>query len=474
MTQQHLSSMTTVDMMAPVRWETVTFVGADGRRSSLVTDVLPEHPAVSLPGLAVLLANPALWFEFMPRSVWCGVELERTETPWPRDGSARFGPWLAESFRETLTSLMGDAENLAVAFSGGLDSLGVLYNLADLAAAQGRRVTALVVDSDDDRGRSSADVAIELVQAMNMPCQVRVIPGSPEGLPEAAWSYGGPRFDAEPRLNRRMAEEAAAAGCDRLFFGSGADELMQTTQFSGQALWRARRWRALATFLRDMQSYGGLTCSAGELVGIAGPKLSRRRGFALAASLMFGEALQALPERVLSDECAGYASDYHAQWLETERALLAAHDHNWAAYSAWHAICPVPFASAADSLSFVEPYGDPAFNDAVAGLALDQRYDEKLATPYHRLKALVVHLIPQHLWPMLPRRKQTYSRALERYSALVAGSRTPDVSLDCGLLREDWERDLAADSPIRERIGEIEMWLRGALAHGATIGREPQ
>ena len=110
----------------------------------------------------------------------------------------------------------------------------------------------------------------------------------------------------------------------------------------------------------------------------------------------------------------------------------------------------------------------------MARLALDQRYDETLATPYHRLKALVVHLIPRPLWPLLPRRKQTYSRALERYSALVAGSRTPDVSLDCGLLREDWERDLAPDSPIRERIGEIEMWLRGALAHGATIGREPQ
>jgi hypothetical protein len=462
------TALTTTDSLPACRWETLTYVAADGGRSNRVTDVLPAHPAVSLPAVALLCANPGLWLEYMPQSVWCDVDLERQARPWPREASRRPGPWLVSAFRDTLTATMGDAAELAVSFSGGLDSLCLLYHLSELATEQGRRVTAFVADLVDDLGQPTSAVARHLVDAMGIRCRVRVIPESPVGLPDAAWSYCGPRYDAMPRINRRIAQEAAAAGCDRVFVGSGADEVLQAVRFTGLPLRKARRWRALGLFLRDMQAYDGVLGPLGELAGLTAPRLPGDRGFALAAGLLLGEALRPLADRVLMEPYAEYAADYHRRWLDRERELFARHDDSWPAYSAWHAICPLPYA-ASDELPVAEPYNDPAFNAAVAQVPLDQRYDETLPTAYQRLKALVVQLVPPQLRPVLPRRKQTFARSIARYSTAVGGWQEARVAVESGLVRADWDRGLAADAAVRSQVGEIERWLRGALEHGARI-----
>ena len=123
--------------------ERVVYESADGRVADDLGDVLPDPAAVSLPNLALVLANPSLELAFIPRSLWTGVRLRRTIQRWPEEDGSDLGE-IEERFNAGVGRCLGDAGTVAVAVSGGLDSLAVLYHAGLHCRAQGRRLVALV------------------------------------------------------------------------------------------------------------------------------------------------------------------------------------------------------------------------------------------------------------------------------------------------------------------------------------------
>jgi asparagine synthase (glutamine-hydrolysing) len=81
-------------------------------------------PHVDVSGLARLLTTPVLFGEFAPSSYWRDVDIVWSP-PHPRSDDRPFDV----VFGDCVARLCGDAEVVAVALSGGVDSLAVLWHV---------------------------------------------------------------------------------------------------------------------------------------------------------------------------------------------------------------------------------------------------------------------------------------------------------------------------------------------------------
>jgi asparagine synthase (glutamine-hydrolysing) len=74
-----------------------------------------------------------------------------------------------------MATCIGDAPAVAVALSGGLDSTAVLLHAHKLSQRDGRGLIAITANIQDDQGRSSATVAQELLDALDLRCAFSVV-----------------------------------------------------------------------------------------------------------------------------------------------------------------------------------------------------------------------------------------------------------------------------------------------------------
>ncbi|ALL79374.1 hypothetical protein AD006_29255 (plasmid) [Pseudonocardia sp. EC080610-09] len=173
------------------------------------------RPTIDMDAVALLFAPPALYSEFYP---WQGASL--AELP---AGSPGREPGLGPAFRRAVARAVDDAAVIGVSFSGGMDSLAVLAEAC--RQARGRRVVAFTIDLVDDRGRLASDTATALITRLGLTCELQIVDTTDRR--KVAWSPIGPRLDALPQLNAAVAHRAAAAGCEVLLSGDGADETLE-------------------------------------------------------------------------------------------------------------------------------------------------------------------------------------------------------------------------------------------------------
>lgn len=460
------ASHSTVTECAVVPWERIEYVAAGGERSSRITDVLPDGATVSVEGLAVLFGNPSRELDFAPLSVWDGVERVRTLRPW-RSSVDEDVPDLLAAFDAAVLRAMGDAEVVGVSISGGLDSLLVTYRAARLARESGRRIVVAVLDMEDDRGVTCGEAVAGQLAALDIDAELIVLPEAGQGGRTPAWSPLGPREDALPEANLRIAEALEGAGAQRILNGSGSDELLHVGLFITPLLLAAGRRRAVPAYLRDLKPYSGLLGYARETAALAAPRMSLDRSFTVALSLMFPGVHSSVPDGVLTPRLREVVTRVQRDWIEQERRLFEAHDFCWQDYSALHAICPQSIIPAATDLPVYFPFQDPGFAAAAESLPLHRRYDETLAHPYHRMKSQVVSMFPAEVRPALPTRKQTFSLALSRAARVQAESF--ELSVAAGLLDPGCLPVLAEHDDLVAIAAAVEDWLAGAVKQGYRV-----
>lgn len=421
--------------------------------------LLGPAPGVDLSAVALLLAPPALTGEFIPRSLWQGVERLPVSPVVP----ARYPGGLRAAFRDAVGELTAHAETIGVSVSGGLDSLASLVHAH--AVAEGRRVIAFTADMTDDRGRSCVPVVARLLRDLDLEgVELEVIDPARHGG-EPVWSAVGPRLDARPDLNAAMAGRAHDRGADVLLSGDGSDELLGVPRYATTAIARRHGGGAALRYAADVARSGpGLCGEVLAAVSRVGPARVRAAAY-WAANWPEWQAPAA--SAVLAEPYRAGATAWGRSWVAGRIADHAARGRSWARADAFDAFYPHESIAAAGAVPEASPFLSERFLAAAFAIPLADRYRADLPTGYWRCKSLVLSLLPSGMLRHLPRHKQYFSAAIgERAYALDPGA--PLLVVECGLIdRTALARE--TDPALLLAVSAVEQWLVGAVAHGATL-----
>jgi asparagine synthase (glutamine-hydrolysing) len=421
----------------------------------------------SLARLACYLSRPSVALEIHPPSPWLDAPAAAPVPTWPAPTAdpQRFGP----EFRAAVRRSAGDADTVAVLFSGGLDSAAVLHALATAPDSADRRIVAITVDQLADDGTRTALAASTLLSHFGIDCDHYLVDGDQEswnGLAAPVWNPVRPRLDPAPAVLDQVTAVAAAAGATVLLTGDGADELLDTPKFLLPVLLGSRRPGAAARYLARTALEGGWQAVGAELLSLSAPVLPRRTSASLGWSVLWPELCDPSPAIALSEPYAGQVTAWTVAWL---RGLLDGQlpARSWAAAESWLAVLPnrdLP-ARRGDGVTWRTPYLDPAFLDYAVRLPLASRYDDRHSSGYHRGKALVTSLFPTDLRRVLPHAKYRYSHSMGGYLATMP--LRAERCIAHGLL-DPAALDAPVDKHVRAAVAAIEQWLAGAEAAGAV------
>ena len=438
---------------------TPLFRDGTGRTSADPLELTGPTPTVDLTALGLLLTPPALLGEFIPCSLWLGVDRIEPAFPRPRPGS------LSHSFAVAVDDLIADVAVIGVKISGGLDSLAVLVHV--VRAASGRRIIAFTTDLTCDAGISAATVVRHLLIDLGLNVELVVIDPDRERS-EPVWSPVGPRLDALPEVNAATAEIAAQLGVGVLLSGDGADELLGVPRFataniaSRFGLWAAVRYG------RDVAHSGpGLAGEVAAAVASWLPPAAQARGYWAANWPAWCDpvapAVLAEPHRT---RATVWARGWVRGWVHGQISTHATASRSWAASDAHDALLPREVIQPAGPVPETSPFLHDDTLAAALALPLADRYHPRLPSAYLRCKAQVVRLLPHTALPVLPRHKQYFSSVLAHQ---IAAGTTAPLAVQAGLLDPG---ALAAETGVAQllTIAAIERWLTGAEKAGAAIG----
>ena len=455
--------------LRPARAQSPVFVSdGTGRTAADPLALVEGRPRFALATLARNLDNPFLSAEFPPDCPWAGVSRVDSPVTPPPAGSSSVDD-LTDAFRAAVRACIGDAAVVAVMWSGGLDSTGVLAHAAAICKEDGRRLLALVWNLDDQFGMPTGQLAHRQLRAMDIPCELRVLPVDWRDLPEPEWSPLGIRLDYYTRLHRLMVDRAAEAGAEVLLTGVGGDEVLAAWQFMTPQLIAARRWRELRGYEAGMVRGGSPAEVLGEAAALAALRMRPERSFDLYSGFAYAEFLRPLTAPVLTPAYQEVVHEAAVEWRRRRMELFVTAGQSWADASLWDSIYPLAYAAHPVGVPLYEasPFLEPDFIAYALGLPLVDRFHHSDAPPYHWYKPLHFRLLPPEYPSVAPRYKQSYSHIFREYQLDVL----PDGELESvrlGLVEPRDKRDLdRVHSRLPAALRNVEVWIRGALAHGA-------
>ncbi|MFJ3826018.1 asparagine synthase-related protein [Streptomyces nodosus] len=414
-------------------------------------------PGVDLRSVGLMLAPPVLSGEFMPFSLWRGIERLEPEPVVPR---SRPGG-LRVAFTEAVREMTAEARTIGVKVSGGLDSLATLVHAS--AVAEGRRVVALAIDMTDDQGGSSVAEVRRLVHTLGLDVELVVL-FPEEDRAEPYWSPIGPRFDGMPEVNAAAAQRAEALGVDVLLSGDGSDELLGVPRYAAGAVTRRHGVRAGVQYLMDAAKGGpGLLGESAAAVSRVLPRRARAQSY---WAMNWPEWSRPTATAVLAEPYRTEATEWARSWVREQVAEHAAGRKTWAEADAFDALFPYTPLPPSGDLPEASPFLHPTFLSAALAVPLADRYQADLPSAYWRYKAQVIGLLPDASGK-LPRCKQYFSNALARQAATLDTGRHLMVT-EIGLIdREQLARE--KDTGVLLYVAAIERWLVGAHHRGARI-----
>lgn len=413
--------------------------------------------AVRLDRLATCFLPPILRRSFLPASPWHGLDRVWFEPePLPVQPVEK----IREHFSAAVRAAMGDAATVAVAVSGGMDSVAVLAVAASIAHAEGRRCVAVTVQRRLDSGASTSDSAIRLIRELGIDCEHRVVQPSGGALP---WWCAGPRVDLDPHVECATNAAAHDAGADVLLSGEGADQVLAAGRFLTRVLLDGPSWRSALTYVMTARSRTGQS-PGDELLGAVA---ARRHGHSSAAYgwLTWSRTRFASACEPLTPEYAQLAD----AWLqEFAAARSLAHDRadrtiacSWAvdAIACFNTFPP------SGEVREAQPFLNAEFVCHAAAIPLAARFEPSLG-PYLSTKSLVLTLLPPRARSLLPAHRET---AFDAFSAFWAKQAIEaDRLKDHGLIDTGWRP--RRDAPfVTACVSAVDEWLRGAESGGARI-----
>lgn len=415
----------------------------------------PAAGTVVLDRLATYFGVPGLSRDLHPTSPWSGVTPVRPRPAPPAGTSdpAEFGDRLTAAVERAA----GDAEHIALAASGGLDSCVLLDLVGRACRAAGRRLTVVTLDIADDTGRRTLPAVRRQVDFLRVDADLVGVDALPSRWPEPVWDPVGPRFDAWPRLHNALALAAAKAGATVLLQGNGADQLLQAPPHLAVELPRSSR----ARYRGDMPGDTAVTAVVRRAGRLDRPGPARLYWATQWPGLAADRGAPVLaPDRLPA--VVRWLADFQDASLEP----LLRSGPTWAAATILHRTFPWDRLSDAGPLREVMPFLKPDVARWCYDLPPAARYVPHLPSGYLRGKGLLAALLPDGAETVLAPRRQRCYKAYERYWRTVM--RDPSLGVELGLVRPDWRRH-ARDSFDVAMVMACELWLRGALERGAQV-----
>lgn len=422
----------------------------------------------SLERLALLLDGLPFEAEFPPECPWEGVVRHRPRLDLPPLGSSDESA-LGEEFAAAVSRCLGDAESAVVLLSGGMDSWAVFVHAWRQARREGRRVSAVVWNLRDQFGRATAGLVHRQLRALDIACDLHVLPDEWRALPEPRWSPLGPRHDYYTRLHQATVDHADAIGATVLLSGQGGDEVLGAWNHLSAALARGRRWRDLRTYLAAFGRGDSLVEVAGEAAALAARRLPPRTSFQLYVATTLREVVNAGRPTVLTPAYHASVRAWSEGWLEDRFASFQAAGGDWTTASLRDSIFPWAYDAHPLGVPLRQrsPFVDDTFVRYAFGLPPASRFRADGPHPYQWYKALHLRLLPPALRPWLPGYKQSYSDAFRRY-VLDVLPEGPLLVEELGLIRPMDRLDLERVHPrLPIVVRNVERWVRGALEAGA-------
>jgi asparagine synthetase B (glutamine-hydrolysing) len=401
----------------------------------------------SLSRLAVYFGLPAISRDLHPASAWTGVQWPRGAPPVSTGGSDP--DELPDRLDDAIRRMVGDHECVAVALSGGLDSVALVERTARICRRQQRRLITVTMAVTDDLGRRPATIAARALEFLRVDAEHIVIEASPSRHPEPAWSIRGPRFDAWPRYHAAMVSACEERGAGVLLHGTGADQLLQTVPFArGDAREPGADARQPAV-IRAL-SAGRIRTSVQARLYWASvwPGFAADRGAPVLASRWEPALMRWL-----------------ADFQEEHLAPVVRGRATWAQAALMHRVFPFDRLASAGSLPELAPFQDPAFARYAYDLPMRSRFGARHPNAYLRSKALVADLLPAGVEAVLAPERQRCYQAYQQYWKAVATD--APLLVELGLVHADWRRR-CRDSFDLAMVMNVEAWVGHAMAGGAT------
>lgn len=417
-----------------------------------------------------MLANPVLDSNVGSPCPWEGVSRMRPIFNFAWVGRSEVD-LLRERFAASVARCLGTAETVVVLFSGGLDSLALLVEVAHQCAADGRRLVPVVCDVVDDTGRSVVDVVHRQAKAIPECLPVVVLPAYEPGESEPAWSAVGPRSECHIGFVHRVYELAQSFPAPVVLDGEGGDEALSAWNYGARDLITARHRRDLLRYMGAFVRHQTLVEVLGEGVALTDRWLPARRSFRWYMALTWPAMLRIDPGGAVGSRFQEAVKHEHRRWLGQRFDVFQGQRQSWEqamffdqvypyAYDAHPVDAPVPHLS---------PYLDHEFLAFCVGLPWHYRFDSRFAAPYWWYKALQLRLIPESLHAVAAGYKMRYSKECRRHLQRTA----PQAPLELqrlGVLQLKSQQELAAAHGFLPLVvRNAEMWLRGALERGFPV-----
>lgn len=444
-------------------FDSPNFRSPEGTASQDPDRLLNGNPKFSCEKLALYFCGPSLDMEFIPEAPWEGLTIEHPSLQWPPPSEL---PLLVDKFRFAITECIGSAETVAVNFSGGLDSLAVLYHTASLCRKQGLRAVAIVNNVVDDLGIPAATVADNLIRDLSISCELEIVEET-EIAPRLSptWSPVGPIFNAMPKMTLASNVRAQECGATVLLSGLGGDELLRVPSYLGHNYLSRLQLFTLASYLRDRRFAGDVAGLWGEFLAMLSRVLPSQMGFHLYLSCEWPDLVIADPGQVINRRHLEFVREWLHTWAR-DRFALYKEQRTWSLALAWDSVYPHGGVTQLGEVEERSPFLQSSFALYALGIPLPFRYSPEPHFPYHRRKALVLRLLPIWSHRFLPKKKQIYSRAQSEYLEKNRPSESPSVDLK--ILRSDLVIGSHPDRRISLRVQAVDEWIRGALDFGAT------
>ncbi|MFI6905992.1 asparagine synthase-related protein [Nonomuraea sp. NPDC050394] len=440
----------------------------DGALDSDPLRLVTSAKRFSLERLALLLDGLPFEAEFPPESPWEGVVRHRPPLDLPPLGSTDDAA-LGEEFAAAVSRCLGDAESAVVLLSGGMDSWAVFAHAWRQTRREGRRLSAVVWNLRDQFGKATASLVHRQLRAVDISCDLHVLPAEWHALPEPRWSPLGPRHDYYTRLHQATVDHAADIGASVLLSGQGGDEVLGAWNHLSASLARGRRWRDLRSYLTSFGQADSLVEVAGEAAAIAARRLPPHLSFQLYVATALRDVVNSGRPSVLTDRYRKSVQGWTEGWLADRFESFREAGGDWTTASLRDSI--FPWAYDAHPLGAPirqrSPFVDERFVRYAFGLPPATRFRAEGPYPYQWYKALHLRLLPAALRPMLPGYKQSYSDAFRRYVLDVLPERPPLIE-ELGLIRPMDRLDLERVHPrLPIVVRNVERWVAGALEAGA-------
>lgn len=423
---------------------------------------LPSYCDVDLEALSLLFTDVSLNGDFQPNSPWKNTTKEWRHSPPSFQGSTVSD--LRDVFKHCVASCLGSCPTVAVAFSGGLDSLAVLQQAAKLCQKTDRRCIAITANLRDDSGGDAATTAAQLIDTLQLKCKHIVLdPKSAHSPP--TWSFAGPRLEAIPNVARAISDLAAGAGAGVLITGNGADGVLGAPRYLTGPLIRQMKFKAAFQYVLESVR-AGRHAVRNEICGFLARLLPRRTRTHLYWATNCPELCDVKIPTVLADRFRDRAHNWQLEWIANRIEEHYLQSSSWAAADAWDSAYPHEVFPAAGLIDERSPFLDSRFIKVALQIPIVERLGSQWSFVYHRQKRLVVELLDSVSLKDLPTHKQIFSSAIRQEEEAPV---TADCLIESGLLKGDQIHIAARDPRIRQRVRATENWLCEAITRGYRV-----